>query len=217
MYVFATGNEVYKYRSYCSSILTELRDVLFEYDINVQFILVGSGGRNMVTRNGNGPFDLDFNMRIIYMPDEYWDNPGKLKDRVIAELNRIVHGSWFSDGKDSTSVITSLIHNSQTGVEFNFDIAIIAENEDGTLCRLIHQKNYWPTRYIWNEVPNSKNVKAKADELKKNHLWSEVRDRYLDYKNLYLERRDTDHPSFICYIQAVNDAYNAMKSRKKKN
>ena len=44
--------------------------------INTQFSLVGSDGdsRNMVTRNGDGPFDLDYNLVIINMPDQYRDN-----------------------------------------------------------------------------------------------------------------------------------------------
>lgn len=61
MYEHVTDAEVSEYRSYCAEILTELRDNLLDKEINTQFILVGSGARNMVMRNGNGPFDLDYN------------------------------------------------------------------------------------------------------------------------------------------------------------
>ena len=66
MYEFVNDAEIKPYRSYCSKILTDLRDLLLEkYEINTQFVLVGSGARNMVMRDGSGPFDLDYNIVII--------------------------------------------------------------------------------------------------------------------------------------------------------
>ena len=38
-----------------------------------------------------------------------------------------------------------------------------------------------------------------------------VRDKYLELKNMYLRRGDRDHPSFICYIEAVNNVYDRIK------
>ena len=76
--------------------------------------------------------------------------------------------------------------------------------------RLIHNKNVYALgldQYTWNEVPNSHQVKDKADELKKAGLWQKVRDRYLEKKNKYLFRQDHDHPSFVVYVEAVNEVY----------
>ncbi len=214
MYEFVTDAEISEYRSYCSGILTELRDELYEYDINTQFILVGSGARNMVMRNGDGPFDLDYNLRIIDMPEDYWDNPGKLKNLVRNTLNRIVRNTWFSDGKDSTSVITALLR-SGSNVLFKFDIAIIGDNGNGNLCRLIHDKRSWPERFFWNEVPNSHNVRNKATAIKDAGKWLEVREKYRELKNLYLKRHDDNHPSFICYIEAVNEIHQKYFRKRK--
>ena len=47
----------------------------------------------------------------------------------------------------------------------------------------------------------------KVEWLKNNNLWNEVRDTYLEKKNLYLRKNDHNHPSFICYIEAVNEVY----------
>ena len=128
MYEYVEESVIKPYRRYCSNIMIELRDSLNEnYDIITQFSLVGSGSdsRNMVTASGNGPFDLDYNLQIIRMPDKYWNNLMKLKDTVRNDLNKIVHNTFFSDGKDSKSVITSLLHfNNEPDVEFSFDIAI---------------------------------------------------------------------------------------------
>ena len=129
--------------------------------------------------------------------------------------NKIVRRTCFSDGKDSTSVITALI-SVHSGVQFKFDVAIIGKNSKGNYCRLVHDKTGWNDRLYWTEVPSSHNVKNKAYEIKKKGMWLDVRDTYLDLKDMYLLRRDKDHPSFICYIEAVNTVYARISKKKKK-
>lgn len=206
MYHYKTEAEVKKYRNYCSEILEKLRDELYNYEINTQFILVGSGARNMVMANGDGPFDLDYNLLILEMPEQYRRNLRKLKNLIMNEINIIVNDTWFSNSKDSTSVITALLHD-EDGVKFKFDLAIIAQNSNGNYCRLIHLKNHIPERYLWNEVPNSKMIKQKVDIIKSKHQWEKVRETYKEIKNRYLVQRDYNHPSFICYVEAVNEVY----------
>ena len=82
--------------------------------------------------------------------------------------------------------------------------------------RLIHNKNVYALgldQYTWNEVPNSHQVKDKADEIKEEGLWQEVRDRYLEKKNMYLSWQDRNHPSFVVYVEAVNEVYNRHFNR----
>ena len=65
--------------------------------------------------------------------------------------------------------------------------------------------------YYWNIAPHSRKLKEKADYIRKHGKWELVRSQYLDLKNLYLTRNDHNHPSFICYIEAVNNVYNSRK------
>ena len=78
----------------------------------------------------------------------------------------------------------------------------------GQLHRLIHRKtgNTWYDQYYWNMVPNSRDLWDKEDYLKPDY-WKYVRETYLDKKNMYLSRNDYEHPSFVCYIEAVNEVY----------
>ena len=80
---------------------------------------------------------------------------------------------------------------------------------------MIHDKILFPMRYYWNEVPNSHNVKAKVEYIKSKHRWNEVRELYEELKNMYLIRQDNNHPSFVCYIEAVNSVYEHCKKRRK--
>ena len=47
----------------------------------------------------------------------------------------------------------------------------------------------------------------------KQGLWQEVRDRYLEKKNMYLSWQDRNHPSFVVYVEAVNEVYNRYFNR----
>ena len=186
--------------------------MLKEKGISAQFTLVGSGARNMVTRNGDGPFDLDYNLEIIKAPEEYWNDLRSLKNTIRILLDEAAGLKCFSESQDSTSCLTALLHfRDEPAIKFKFDVAIVSRNSKGKLRRLIHNKNAWGLgmdQYVWNEIPDSHNVAQKVKRLKAEGLWLTVRDRYVDRKNTYLSRwLDKDHPSFIIYIETVNEIY----------
>ena len=205
-YEFVCESEAKQYRSACSRILKKTCELLKAKGISAQFSLVGSGARNMITRDGDGPYDLDYNLLVMKADDEYRD-PRLLKDTIRNALNKAVGGKFFSDAQDSTSCLTALLHFGRTSnIKFSFDVAIIKKNPNGNYMRLVHNKPW--NQYTWNEVPRSHQVKDRADELKEAGLWQAVRDRYLEKKNMYLSWQDHNHPSFVVYVEAVNEVYN---------
>lgn len=125
--------------------------------------------------------------------------------------HRAERKDFFSDAMDSRSCLTTLLHfNDSPNVEFSFDVAILTKNRNGDYMRLIHNKNAFCVgydQYTWNEVPKSHDVKEKADAIKAEGLWQEARDRYVELKSMYLSRQDNTHPSFIVYVEAVNEIY----------
>lgn len=170
MYVLIDEAESRRYRNECSDVMTKACAALREKGINAQFVLVGSGARNLVTRNGNSPYDLDYNLEIVSADNEYRKDLRSLKDTVRNALNK-ANGFDFSDAHDSTSVLTCLLHFDDTpNLKFSFDVAIVAKNPDGTMCRLIHNKNAWRLmrdQYTWNEVPSSHMSHPKRPQSKK--------------------------------------------------
>ena len=211
-YEFVCESEAKRYRSDCSNVLKETCELLKEKGISAQFSLIGSGARNMITRNGEGPYDLDYNLLIMKAEERYWNDLRLLKETVRNALNRAERNEFFSDAQDSTSCLTALLHFKDTpNVEFSFDVAIIKKNPNGNYMRLVHNKPW--NQYTWNEVPRSHQVKDRADDIKKEGLWQEVRDRYLEKKNMYLFRQDHNHPSFVVYVEAVNEVYSRYFNR----
>ncbi len=66
-------------------------------------------------------------------------------------------------------------------------------------------------QWVWNLVRDTCNLHEREDALKPDY-WPAVRETYLNKKNMYLRRPyDYDHPSFICYIEAVNEVYDKMR------
>lgn len=69
--------------------------------------------------------------------------------------------------------------------------------------------------YFWNEIRNSSEINKKANYIKEQSRWLDVRDEYLKIKNKYLSYNDPKHKkSFICYIEAVNNVYNNIRRSK---
>jgi hypothetical protein len=209
MYEYVTKAEVAKYRACCSDVLNRLKMRLEkEHDIKVYVTLIGSGAKNMVMRNGKGPFDLDYNIIFTSLPQKYEKSPESLKFLVMEVLDGLVDRR-FTHGKDSTSSIKYIVHAKDgKTVIFSFDVALI--REEGGKSKLIHDKKQGV--FIWNQIRDSGDLGKKVATIKKAGRWKKVREDYRDLKNGYLKEGDKNHPSFVVYIQAVNQVYYAMKT-----
>lgn len=208
MYNYVTEEQVSRYKSLFQSILDRLREKLKrEYGTEVRIVLVGSGASNMVTRNGNDGFDLDYNLVLSSIPPEYAGSPQNLKTIVRRELDALVPGE-FSYGKDSTSAITCLLHSpDKSKVIFKVDVALILAGKNG-YSRLVRDRN--TKRYIWNLIRKSGDLKPRLNAIKAAGRLDELADIYRQKKNMYLSRQDNDHPSFVVYIEAINELYQKL-------
>ena len=197
-------------RELCGRIVQNTCHILKEeYDIGSTPYLVGSGARNLILQNGNKPIDLDYNLEIIRCDD--FDDGRHLKESTRKAFNRALNQEGLHDCENSKSSLTSkqIVFRDGNQTPFSIDICIVIEDE-GYTYRLINDKTGWADRdrYFWNQAPSSKNVRKKADYIKQHGKWQKVREQYLSLKNKYLTMNDPNHPSFICYVEAVNNVYN---------
>lgn len=210
MYIYVEDKEFLKAaQASCASDLRQVVALLLEEGISSQFILVGSGGRNMVTQNEHGDIDFDYNL-VIQKCDDINDCKF-LKETVRKAYNRVLRKQGLRDVSDSTSSLTTekFFLKAYPKIGFSVDLCIVARGKEGEWYRLIHNKTGFAAMdsYYWNEAPHSEDVALKAKALKANGLWQEVRECYLSKKDQYLSNNDHNHPSFICYIEAVNEVY----------
>lgn len=165
----------------------------------------------MVTQNEDGPIDFDYNLNVLSCDDFY--DCKKIKELVRLSFNKVLRSRGLQDCDDSTSSLTTklIYFSDESEIKFYIDLAIVTENIDGFWERLIHDKNSLPNRYFWNQAPNSKGYENRAKKIKEvPGMWDKVRAKYLEKKNMYLTRNDYNHPSFICYIESVNEIYFAF-------
>lgn len=199
-------------RSLCGDIMQHLCHTLKEeYDIGSSFYLVGSGARNLILQNSNQPIDLDYNLEITRIDD--WYDYRNIKECVRKAFNKVLREYGWRDCQDSTSSLTTEKRYFSKGndTRFSIDVCIVCEDVDGNYYRLIHEKTgiTYYDRYSWNRAPNSRNIREKAKYIKEKGKWVLVREQYKRIKNKYLTANDHNHPSFICYIEAVNNVYNS--------
>lgn len=204
MYQYVTKSKIKPYKNICRNMLQQLASELRKkYGMITQIQLIGSGANNLVTRNGNGSFDLDYNLLLQSVPDEFTKNTARLKDTIRSELDRhIVDG--FSHGQDSTASVTYIYH--KDGKEcFHFDLGVILCGADRQSYRLINDKTN--NAYIWNEIMDTRSIRRMAQEIHQRNDWSQLRKEYLNLKNAHLEKQD-GLPSYDIYAEAVNLIYN---------
>ena len=233
MYNYVTDKQlISSMRSLSVNMMQDLCHILKEkYDIGAMFNLVGSGARNLILQNANEPIDLDYNLKIVRSDD--WD--GKyIKECVRKAFNIVLRKHGWRDCEDSKSSLTTekRYFPRISDTEFSMDVCIVREDKDGNFYRLIHKKTGYTNvnniayaasiypglvigssdnEYYWNKAPNSRDIKYKVDYVKSNGKWELVREQYKNIKNRYLTQNDYNHPSFICYIEAVNNVYNSRK------
>lgn len=209
---------LHKMRALSGEIMQSLCHWLKEdYDIGANFYLIGSGAKNLILQNEHNPVDLDYNLEIVKCKD--FKDCRYLKECVRKSLNKVLRKKGLRDCQDSTSSLTSvlMVFNDGYNKLFSIDICITAKCTKGNYCRLIHKKTGWTDldEYYWNIAPQSKELKKKADYIKQHGKWSLVREQYKNIKNKYLRCNDSNHPSFICYIEAVNNVYNSRNNWKR--
>ena len=215
MYHYLDDKEfVSKMRSLCGDIMQDLCHILKEdYDIGATFYLVGSGKRKLIMQNNNEPVDLDYNLEIIRCED--FEDCRYIKECARRAFNKALYSYDLVDCEDSTSSLTSkLIYFKGNSMGFRLDVCITVRDEDDAYYRLIHKKTGFVgwDEYYWNIAPNSKKINEKVKYIKSSGKWELVSQQYKIIKNMYLIRNDSNHPSFICYVEAVNNVYNSRKS-----
>ena len=202
-YQYAIQNDVKQEDKWCRKVLhnvqNEVRD-FFTFDIR----LIGSGDKRLVTQNGDGPFDLDYNLILQRDKKNLIKNPEQIKKIFMDAFKTILEKEklYKYSTRDSSSVITLNLIDNNNDLEFSFDVAIIVEADDGYFYRLTNDKNVG--RYIWNKIPSSKNYFERFQRVKNNNQWMIFKKRYLELKNMHLKRNE-DIKSFSVFLETLNE------------
>lgn len=187
-------------RNKAEHIIFSLQKELKQY-FTFSYKLIGSGETRLMTVNGkDNSIDLDYNLLLQRDKRQLASNPKMIKELFLKSLKKICGKN--SKVSDSTQVITCNLGNIGK-YKFSIDFAILYEGNDCFFYKIVNDKTYQPTRYIWNKVPQSKNFEEKF-RVVKQECWEDLKKRYLEKKNrnLWLNSKKT---SFSLLIETINE------------
>ena len=216
MYHYVTDKEFLgNVRSVCADVVNRtVQKINIIEGYSVRMHLIGSGAKNLITQNEKEPIDLDYNIIVDSAPNI--NDCRAIKETIRKAFNEVLKEEGWGDCSDSTSALRTerRVFRSGNKTEWSIDVGIVAGEFNDGWYRLIHRKTgvVKTDIWVWEKAQKSEGLEDMAGWLKDNGLWGEVRETYLDKKNLHLKHQEEDvHPSFNSYIEAVHEVYYAHK------
>ncbi len=149
-----------------------------------RFDFIGSVSRNMVTRevNGNIGYDFDVNIRVNDEDEKF--SAEEIKNILIRGFNRYNHLFSYDYCEDSKRVITIKVRDRKNSrILHSCDFAIVYDC-DNVRQQYIHY-NKEQQSYYWEYQPKGfYMLPDKIKWIKDNDLWQDVKDLYLEKKNM---------------------------------
>ena len=214
-YEYVSKKEISLARDEIEKIIHRVQDYLRKEGIlTFQYYLVGSASnkRHLVTRlkNGNKGFDLDYNIIIQKIADEY-DDAESIK-KILMKTFDMFKLEKYTNCKDSTSVFTiKNIDTKTNSIKYSFDFAIVNyyKEYDDEIKKDVERQEYikndkYQHQYIWNLRPIATDHRYKEQWIKENGLWNNVRKHYLEKKNSNI---DPNKKSRTMYYETINEIY----------
>lgn len=202
------NNFQYVTRKQLSPIKKELIQIInsvqneVRHQFTFQYIWVGSTGFNMVTYNVGTNIGYDFDVDIHINDDKGKFSAKEIRTIIRKAIDRIASRFGYDYAEDSTSVITIKFKDRQhSRIIHSCDFAIVKAgnaNQQKYICFNKSQKSY-----LWQEQPKEFYLLTKkADWIRNNGYWNEVRKLYLDKKNL---NNDSHKHSRSIYAETINE------------
>lgn len=204
-YEYVSKAELKPVKEQIEKIIRELHTSLRSDGVTFEVKLIGSGGKNLVTKvvGGNAGFDFDYNFVIQKDNDLDAKHLRQLFVRKLGEIIANTNYRTVADGEQSFTI--KVVDKKKSQINHGCDFAIVNEYIDNLNnfrqeILVKHSSN----SYSWEDKPISKNYSTKVSNLKANGLWNEVREEYLKIKN---NNRDGNKKSYTMYYEAVNNVY----------
>lgn len=179
---YVTKNEAKPQKDEIYQILYEVQDLVRE-NFTFSFTPVGSSSRNMITYDtkSNIGYDFDFNIEPNDNNEEF--SPKEIRTILRNAIDRVAPRYGYNWCEDSTRVLTIKKANRFTSsIIHSCDFAIVYNCNSGRQQYIRFNKAN--NNYLWEyQGKGFENLDKKINWLKKNKLWSELRNYYLVKKN----------------------------------
>ena len=208
-YEYVSEREYKPMKAELTDIIRRARKHVVEEDpeLDFEYRLIGSGGKNLITREigGNRGYDFDYNL-VIDAPEQGMKWVGKEVHRVFLNAFRqTVAGTPFKEPEESTSVLTiKKVDRRRKAVACSCDFAIVYYDPSG---HHFLQYNKGNGGFGFQHRSFRYDVDGLAEEIRHaDNGWNELRDEYLRLKNADTQSKR----SFVLYVEAVNNVHRRL-------
>ncbi len=188
-------------------LIKDVQDYVSDY-FTFRFDIVGSAKRNMITCDvdSNIGFDFDYNIEVND-PDENY-TPEEIKRHLMQGFQQCMRKYGYTKCENSTRVITiKKVDYSLSRIEHSCDFAIVFNFvKDGVKRQQYIRFNKPDNSYSWELQPDGFDLEDKIEEIKRQKLWDEVRDMYLELKCA----DEIGKKSRSLFAEAINNIYNQI-------
>ena len=204
---YVSKSEYQPLKNHIIELLHEVQDEVRD-QFTFRFDFIGSTKRNMITRDMKSPIGFDFDVNIEVNDDDEEYSATDIRNILRPIITRVSWKYGFNKCEDSTRVITIKMTNPwRSTIEHSCDFAVVYGKQYIRFNKKTQQ-------YYWAQQSKGyPNLEDKADTLKNNGYWDEVREVYIDKKNY---NTDPDKHSRSIYTETINEVYKRYLNTKNK-
>lgn len=198
---YVTKNEAKPIKKELYQILYEVQDLIRD-KFTFSFTPIGSSSHNMITYDAKSNIGFDFDINIEVNDDNEDFEPKEIRTIIRTAIDRIAPRYGYKSCEDSTRVLTIKKVNTFTSrIIHSCDFAIVYNCTDGRqqYIRFNKDNNYYSWEY---QSKGFADLNKKTDWLKKNGLWGNLQDYYIEKKNA---NRNPDKQSRSIFAESINE------------
>ena len=182
-------------------ILYMVQDLVRD-NFTFSFTPIGSSGRNMITCDAKSNIGFDFDINIEVNDDNEDFEPKEIRTIIRTAIDRVAPRYGYKNCEDSTRVLTiKKVDTSHSRIIHSCDFAIVYNCGDGRqqYIRFNKDNNYYSWEY---QAKGFADLNKKTDWLKKNGLWGNLQDYYIEKKNA---NENPDKHSRSVFAESINE------------
>ena len=198
---YVTKNEAKPIKKELYQILYEVQDLIRD-KFTFSFTPIGSSSHNMITYDAKSNIGFDFDINIEVNDDNEDFEPKEIRTIIRTAIDRVAPRYGYKSCEDSTRVLTIKKVNTFTSrIIHSCDFAIVYNCTDGRqqYIRFNKDNNYYSWEY---QAKGFADLNKKTDWLKKNGLWGNLQDYYIEKKNA---NENPDKHSRSVFAESINE------------
>lgn len=191
-------------------ILYMVQDLVRD-NFTFSFTPIGSSSRNMITCDAKSNIGFDFDINIEVNDDNEDFEPKEIRTIIRTAIDRVAPRYGYKNCEDSTRVLTiKKVDTSHSRIIHSCDFAIVYNCGDGRqqYIRFNKDNNYYSWEY---QAKGFADLNKKTDWLKKNGLWGNLQDYYIEKKNA---NENPDKHSRSVFAESINEMCQKNSYRK---